>query len=455
MTHPFVIPSLRGIVEDVDRANHAPVTDELTSTLALPWILRLRYGLAATEGAIVALAIVVARAHAPLLPAAVVIAITALSNRFQSHLQRALKIPIDKMIAGLFCLDILCLTAIFMLTGGATNPFSLLYLVQITLSAAILSKRWTWFLGVLAIFCFGSLFVFYVPIPLLEMHHYHAGLDLHLMGMWIGFTVAAFLIALFSGKISEALREREKRLLLLQQQLAAKEKLASLATLAAGAAHELSTPLATIAVVAKELENFATRTELNSAVAEDSRLIRSEVERCRHILQGMSAQGAEFPGEKPIVIAVAEIVHRLRQQLPIAALDRLQIDSAIEETKIVVPVQALLQSLSALVKNAAEAEGGSAPILLRVTAETDTVYFAVKDEGPGIPEQLLRRIGEPFFTTKPPGKGMGLGTFLVRAFAEGLGGSLEFESQPGEGTTATLSIPANSLERVPVAASAH
>ena len=434
-------------------SKNAPVTDELTSTLALPWILRLRYGLAATEAAIVALAVVVARAHVLLIPAAIVIAVTTFSNTFQGSLQRILKIPVDKMIAALFCLDILCLTAIFMLTGGATNPFSLLYLVQITLSAAILSKRWTWFLGVLSIFCFGSLFLFYFPIPLLEMHHYHAGLDLHLLGMWIGFTVAAFLIALFSGKISEALRERENRLLLLQQQLAAKEKLASLATLAAGAAHELSTPLATIAVVAKELENFATRTELNSAVAEDSRLIRSEVERCRHILQGMSAQGAEFPGERPGAISVAELVSRLRQHLPADIAERLRVDSPVASARLLVPVQALLQSLSALVKNAAEAVGDPVPIVLRVTAMADNLRFAVSDQGPGIPEQLLRRIGEPFFTTKPAGKGMGLGTFLVRAFAEGLGGSLEFESQPGEGTTATLSIPANSLERVPLATS--
>ena len=426
-----------------------PVTEELTSKLALPWILRLRYGLAGTEAAIVVLAAVVARAHVLWLPAAAVVAITTLSNAFEEKLQKALRASVNAMIAGLFCLDILCLTAIFMLTGGATNPFSLLYLVQITLSAAILSKRWTWFLGVLSIFCFGLLFLYYLPIPLLEMHHYHEGRDLHLLGMWIGFTVAAFLIALFSGKISEALREREGQLLLLQQQLAAKEKLASLATLAAGAAHELATPLATIAVVAKELENFATRVDVNPAVAEDSRLIRSEVERCRHILQGMSAQGAELPGEKPVTLWVSELLARLREQLPATMAERLRIEEADAQTEIVAPVQALIQSLSALVKNAVEATVEPLPILLRVRVVGESLQFVLRDQGPGIPEPVRRRIGEPFFTTKAPGKGMGLGTFLVRAFAEGVGGSLEFESRVGEGTSVTLAIPCNSMEKVP------
>lgn len=281
-----------------------------------------------------------------------IIAITPASNLAERYL-RKMNIAADRLIAALFCLDILCLTAILMLTGGASNPFSLLYLVQITLSATILSKRWTWFLGLLSILCFGALFRWYVPIPLIEGHHGGEGHDLHLTGMWIGFAVAAFLIALFSGKISEALRARETKLLSLQRQLAAKERLASLATLAAGAAHELSTPLATIAVVAKELEHFATHVEQNEAVAEDSRLIRSEVERCRLILQGMRAQGAEFPGESPVRLMADDVVRRLRDQLPAAVSQRLKVET-LEPVEMVVPLQALLQSLSALLKNAAE-----------------------------------------------------------------------------------------------------
>jgi two-component system sensor histidine kinase RegB len=286
---------------------------------------------------------------------------------------------------------------------------------------------------------------------LIEGHHVGPGSDLHLTGMWIGFAVAAFLIALFSGKISEELRARESQLLLLQDQLAAKQRLASLATLAAGAAHELSTPLATIAVVAKELEYFSTRVKQDTSVAEDSRLIRSEVERCRLILEAMSAQGAEFPGEAPARINVEDVIWRLRDQLPVPVLDRLSVKVG-ASVEMCVPVRALIQSLSALLKNAAQASEQT-PIFLEVASQGDRITFAVRDDGPGVPEEVLKRIGEPFFTTKPPGKGMGLGTFLVRAFAECVGGSLHFDSSPGRGTTALLEISTRVVERETVVGS--
>jgi two-component system sensor histidine kinase RegB len=125
------------------------------------------------------------------------------------------------------------------------------------------------------------LFREYRPIAALEMHHRENGVNLHFTGMWVGFAVA----------------EREQSLLQMQEELARKDRLASLVTLAAGAAHELSTPLSTIAIVAKELEHYATRTVLDTAVADDSRLIRMEVDRCRQILHRMSSEGAEPAGE--------------------------------------------------------------------------------------------------------------------------------------------------------------
>ena len=138
--------------------------------------------------------------------------------------------------------------------------------------------------------CFGLLFWAYKPIAALEMHHRGEGVNLHLIGMWVGFAVASLLITMFSGKISEQLREREESLLRMQEKLAKKDRLASLVTLAAGAAHELNTPLGTIAIVAKELERYATQTVADGIIADDSRLIRTEVERCRTILRVLSAR---------------------------------------------------------------------------------------------------------------------------------------------------------------------
>jgi two-component system sensor histidine kinase RegB len=417
---------------------------ELAPSVAFPWVIRLRYGLALMEIAITVLAVVGVSAKVPLLPVVGIVGVTVFSNILVQSLHERLATSLQFVIAGLFCLDILCLTGILMLTGGASNPFSLLYLVQITLSATILSKHWTWLLGLLSVLCFGTLFWIYLPIPILEGHHARETQDLHLIGMWIGFAVAAFLIALFSGKISEVMRRRELELRQLQQQLAKRERLASLATLAAGAAHELATPLGTIAVVAKELEKYASDITRDDAVAEDSRLIRSEIERCRRILEGMSAQGAEVPGEMPVRIAISELLLKLSRHLPTELGKRLDIRSDTNETSIVMPVGALVRSLTALIKNAVES-GTKENVVLHVTASASSIRFAVQDKGEGMSSEVLQRVTEPFFTTKPPGKGMGLGTFLVQVLAEKLGGTLEFQSSHHQGTTAILEIPTQQL----------
>ena len=243
--------------------------------------------------------------------------------------------------------------------------------------------------------------------------------------------------------MAEALRTRAQEVLILQDQLAKNERLASLVTLAAGAAHELGTPLGTIAVVAKELERYAIATS-NDTVLEDAKLIRSEVERCRRILERMSAQSAKPMGETPNRVRVGDLLTQVLAQFPEPQRALLKIELTDEALAAVLPAQATAQSLAALIQNALDANLDQRPILITATGNDAEVRISVRDHGHGMPANVLRRIAEPFFTTKEPGKGMGLGTFLVRTFAEGLGGRVLFDSIPGEGTTATLELPSHS-----------
>jgi two-component system sensor histidine kinase RegB len=338
---------------------------------------------------------------------------------------------VSSLVGWFFVLDTLCLTALLMLSGGPNNPFSLLYLVHITVSATILTQRQTWGLGILSSLCFGALFWCYRPIPALEMHHRGEGVNLHLTGMWVGFSAASMLVAMFSARISELLRR-------MQEELAKKDRLASLVTLAAGAAHELNTPLGTIAVVAKELERYASTTLPDPAIAEDSRLIRTEVDRCRQILQRMSVEGAEPAGEPLRVVPAMELVRRAMSQFPAERVLAAAADSR-KEPALRVPEHAVEQALIALIKNGIEASQG--PVRVTVRADGAAVCFSVSDEGTGMSPEAMRHAGEPFFTTKAPGKGMGLGIFLVRTLADRLGGGLVIESQAGRGTTANLELP--------------
>jgi len=416
---------------------------DFAPNLALPWVVRLRYGIVCGEAAIIFGMAFGFHLPIPLFWMAAVLSVVVITNFLLARKPEvATRFP-QETLGAVFVLDTLCLTVMLALTGGSTNPFSLLYLVQITLSAVVLRKTWTWALGVLSTVCFGLLFVFRVPAPEFETHHDPQGLSPHLVGMWIAFIVAAGLITFFTGKVADELREREHQVLSLQEQVAKSERLASLATLAAGAAHELGTPLATIAVVSRELERYAAQLPQGDEVREDAKLIRSEVERCRAILQQMSIQGAEPMGEAPCTILLTELLKETLQQFSEQQRVSLKVSVPDEQSTAFLPVQATSHSLAALIKNALDANVGDQKIIVRAERAGAHVKFSVSDSGPGMPEHVLRRIAEPFFTTKAPGKGMGLGTFLVRTFAERLGGDLSYESAPGKGTTATLDLPIN------------
>jgi two-component system sensor histidine kinase RegB len=361
----------------------------------------------------------------------------ALTNLWLSRREDAAE---SALIGWLFVLDTIGLTAVLMLTGGPTNPLSLLYLVYITLSAMILTQRQTWALGFLASICFALLFWRYRPIPALEMHHHGEGVNVHLFGMWLGFGIAALLVAMFSGRIS-SLRQHERSLLLMQDELARKDRLASLVTLAAGAAHELSTPLATIAVVANDLERYATRTLGDSALAEDSRLIRTEVERCRAILQRLSVEGAEPAGEAIEDVRAGILIGAAQSAFASASVLRIEASQEDLDSVLKVPRHAVQQALVALVKNAVEASPAGSPVSLATSRSPESIRFEVKDSGSGMSQEILKHAGEPFFTTKEPGRGMGLGIFLVRTVADRLGGRLTFDSSPAKGTRAVLELP--------------
>ena len=393
-----------------------PLPSRAVPRVALPWIIRLRYAMAFGQ---VATALVVDRIlHIDLPLGWICIAplLVVLSNLWLSARATAPDGPArfaeSTLIGWVFVLDTLCLTAVLMLTGGPYNPFSLLYLVHITLSAAILNQRQTWVLGVLACVCFALLFRIYRPISALEMHHPGDGVNLHLAGMWVGFAVATLLVTMFSGKISELLREREESLLQMQEELARKDRLASLVTLAAGAAHELSTPLGTIAVVAKELERYATRTVRDSAVAEDSRLIRTEVDRCRQILHRMSIDGAEPAGEPLESVQVDVLLDGIVSSFSPASTLKIEASHEDREVVLTVPRHAIEQAIIALVKNGIEAGPAGSPVILSISRSPGSVRFVVKDCGGGMSLDSLRHAGEPFFTTKEPGKGMDSGYFL-------------------------------------------
>jgi two-component system sensor histidine kinase RegB len=269
---------------------------------------------------------------------------------------------------------------------------------------------------------------------------------IHLYGMWVAFSVAAAFIVYFLLRIRRALGQREAELEAARSLAARHDKLASLGTLAAGAAHELATPLGTIAVAAKELERELGKSgSAATAAMEDVQLIRRQVARCRAVLEQLGREAGESGGESLVETTSTALLASAQEGLCGAARLHIEIGDELRTLPLRLPLRSLAQALRALFKNALEASADSLPVRVELRRSGPQLEIAVHDRGAGIAPLLLQRIGEPFFTTKEPGSGMGLGVFLCRAVVESLGGELHYLSTVGSGTLATLRLPLGSV----------
>lgn len=336
------------------------------------------------------------------------------------------------VVLGVMLTDTLLQTAFFFLTGGPFNPFTTLYLVNLVLGTLVLSRTQQWIQLGVSFLAFASLFWLEQLAPeSLRLPNHAEMMRLHLSGMLVAFAAAAGFIVYFMQRVHEAMRARDA-------ELESARKLAALTTLAAGAAHELATPLGTIALVSKELERALDGASVPSACLEDVRLVREQVGRCRAILQGMSAASGEVAGEAMVRFDVASWLTDAVAELP----ERARVTLEFSRDELLGPRAALTQALKNLVKNGLEATPSPEGVTVRGGRRDGALVVEVVDAGEGVPAGVLERIGEPFFTTREPGHGMGLGVFLARTLAEQLGGSLAFDSAPGRGTTVRLSLPA-------------
>ncbi|MGE0463970.1 MAG: ATP-binding protein [Vicinamibacterales bacterium] len=412
------------------------------------WLARFRWAVALGAVATLVIARSILGVAFPEGGVLLLLAAQVASNAWLDVMLRRGSEPSVGTLGGLILFDIGILTALMVLTGGPSNPFTISYLVYITLAAVTLNAGWTWAAAGASIIGYGLLFV--TPLRnLVDPHAGHAGMDpalSHQVGMGVAFAAAALLTGSFVTRIRLALEARERALAEARRMAAQQERLASLTTLAAGAAHELATPLSAIAVAAHELELAASGTGVPPEIAEDAGLIRSQVDRCREILDQMSGRADASVAHEAQTLPPARIVEAMLQTF--GPRDRERVLPAIGAgiPSVQVPLEAAARSLRTLVKNAFDASPAGAPVEVSVDVQRNLVRFRVADRGSGMAAGTLQRAGEPFFTTKPVGSGFGLGLFLARTFAERWGGSLSLSSTPGEGTTATLLLPVATTE---------
>jgi two-component system sensor histidine kinase RegB len=413
----------------VVRIPRPPIIPERAAVNA-SWLAKLRWAQVAGQAATVLAARWLVEGALPWSALVLLVAAGAASNvALELWLRRRPPVR-DWHVAGIMALDVALLTALLYLTGGPLNPFGFLYLVQIALATVLVPAVFSWALVALSFGCFGLLVADHRDLVMSERTHQ--------LGMWVALGVASAFIVTFLWRVTTALAERERELDDARSLAERQERMAALATMAAGAAHELATPLGTVALVAKELERHLAGVG-QPALIEDARLIREQVGRCRAILDQM-AGGAGAAGESLSSVTVASIVDdALTGARPEPRVVRQLGDAGAATVRV--PARAVSQALRSLVTNAQDASGPASDVVVTAAIRADVLALDVIDRGAGMSAELLARIGEPFFTTKQPGRGMGLGLFLARAVFESVGGALLIDSTPGQGTRVTVTVP--------------
>lgn len=428
------------------------------SKIAFTWLLNLRWGALVCQTLLAAFVYYFYEIDFPLILIASIFFFEGASNLYFSFLiKRSNEVP-QWLFSLVMFIDVILLTILLHVTGGPLNPFTFLYLIHIALGAILMRPPCQWGLTAFSIICAT---IFFFPSNadiILNFHnaiatvlhifsdgkqlallHQEHGTTLHSQGMWFAFSITACFIVFFVGKTRKELEKHQEKLALLHEEKNKNERLASLATLAAGAAHEFSTPLSVIAVATGEMLHTLKDDEANSELVEDLRLIQGQVERCRSILSQMAADAGEPLGEAYEDVTTGALLSAAIETLPLPP-EQIAIVNDAPFCKVHLPLRTVTRILKGLIKNGLDASGKDPSIRLHCWQDKDFLYFAIQDKGHGITSASLAKVTDPFFTTKPPGKGLGLGLFLAKTVAERFGGTISLVSKPGDGTTATIAL---------------
>jgi two-component system, sensor histidine kinase RegB len=354
--------------------------------------------------------------------------------------------------------DIAQLAGLLFLTGGLQNPFAFLFLVPVTVSATTLPLGWTIGIGVFAFLCATVLAFYHLPLP----WEPSAPLQLpstYVAGMWTALASGAVFSAIYARRIAVEARQMSSALSATELVLAREQRLSALDGLAAAAAHELGTPLATIALVAKELKRELPSHE---SYNEDLDLLISQTARCREILSRLSSRehaADEIFGQVKLTAMIEDLVAPLRGSDVAVRIDARADGQKPSVEPVFLRNPGIIYGLGNLLENAIDFAETDVFVLAHWNATT--VTLVVTDDGPGFDDAIFDRLGDPFVTTRPgydvaadesaeTGKrpGMGLGLFIAKTLLERSGASVQLfnRKQPEHGASISIKWPRGSVD---------
>ena len=327
--------------------------------------------------------------------------------------------------------DLVIHSALLYFSGGSTNPFVSYYLVPLTIAAVTLPWRYSVILSGIALALYTVMLTRFYPLETLPV----ARENLQIYGMWLSFALAAAVITFFAARMAEELRRQEELRAIRREEGLRDQQLLAVATQAAGAAHELGTPLATMSVLLKEMQ----QDHPDPMLQDDLKVLQDQVKLCKETLQQL-VRAAEANRRlavemQDVTVWLDEALNRWHLMRPEASYRFHRLGQG--TVPRMAPPPDLTQALLNLLNNAADA----CPENLKVTLDWDAenLTISIRDHGAGVPLAIAEQIGKPFFTTK--GKGFGLGLFLSKASVTRAGGSVKLYSHEEGGTLTELRLP--------------
>ena len=334
-------------------------------------------------------------------------------------------------------LDVVFLTLVLYFTGGSTNPIVSYYLIPLIISAAVLRPAFTWLIAFLSIAFYTLLLFYYQPFALFSMQGHSAMTSAHFIGMWVNFGFSALLIAWFVVRMAGTLREQAQAIAHNREAGLRNEQIISVASIAAGTAHEMRTPLATMAITVDEIGHD------HPELADEISVLQQQIERCDAVLRELVSTTTD--DSRMVETEVGFLLQSLLEKWSLARPEiKLQTDIPAQVSKLKIRYdQSLQHALMSFLNNAADASPDF--VVLQLMADVDSVMFIIEDHGPGIPAEIADHLGNTYVSRKQGG--LGLGVLLSQASVERLGGEVTLTGgtspgvAAGQGTRLVIRFP--------------
>jgi two-component system sensor histidine kinase RegB len=367
-------------------------------------------------------------------------------------------------------IDVFAIAALLYLTGGASNPITWVFLLPLIITAIMLPQAYAWYMVILTTSLYTMLIAFNIPLPSIEPHmpnpaplqhtdvenyqmlqHAHIMNDksyfsLHMFGMWFGFVFSAGLVAFFVVELARTLKDQERSLAEARENALRDERVIALGTLAASAAHDMGTPLGTIAIVAHELEQEYPSHRYPD-LYEKMLIMQQQVSRCKDTLSVMSASAGEMRAESGGVILLTDyiddVINQWRTHKPGAKLSFFIDPDVATEAKIIAE-RTLTHSIINILNNAAEASPSELGIEFHASWDLNHLTFKIRDFGPGFPPEIAEFAGKQPVVSKKHGLGVGL--FLTYSTINRLGGKINLYNSDSGGACVEITLPLINVE---------